>query len=369
MTERGFFSRAGDKDSSSILAMLEEAEFKGAISLLYTRRPDAFASLKREGNPVAVYLVREGRDETSARPVGFGACAVNSCYLDGKIAKAGYLFSFRIKNDNPAAVRLVPRAYRFHFDEMRELGIRDFYTTILSENLPAIRFLERRRPSMPRYEFLGEINTLTLSTGGRSVLPPGWQFRRAEPADMAALLSFYRDRAPRYDYFPLIEEEELMRGERLPPLGSFRLLINPAGSIVASGAGWDQQSYKQYIVMNYAGPLALLRPLAPLLLKPLGYPPLPATGTVLKLILLSFLLVDRDDPALFSIFLKSFRASCGGYDMLSFSLHESHPLLPQARRERTLVYKSRLYRVLETTHEQDGPAPSTGIPYVEIGRL
>ena len=47
--DRYNFETARPEDAGEILEILEEIDFKGKISLTFTRRPDPVASFKKEG--------------------------------------------------------------------------------------------------------------------------------------------------------------------------------------------------------------------------------------------------------------------------------------------------------------------------------
>ncbi len=355
-------SAAEESDGPEILAILEQAGFSGAISLLYTRRPDPLLSLRREGEDVHVFVCRDTRNNSVCM---FSACAVNPCFVEGQVRQTGYLFSLRLREDDPGVIRRAPEGYRTVFREMEDAGVELFITTILTENTPARKMLEKRRASMPVYEFIGEIETLTFRTGGHGHVPDGLVFRRAESTDIPRLVGFCRDEGRRYQYFPLLREEDLRRGTSCPGIGDFFVLTR-SGSILAAGALWDQRDYKQYVAMRYGGLFRLFRLVSKLLFPLLGYPSLPPIGSVLNMAVLSFLLAAGDDPLIYSLFLRTMLAAGRNFDSLSFGLHVANPLLAVAKKKRCLVYRSRLYRVWKPGTE---PPAFSGIPYVEIGRL
>ena len=68
-------SCAGENDQ--LLALLEETGFNGKVSMTYARRPDALASLNREGAHVDVVTIKDTRTETVA---AMGAYAVNTMF-------------------------------------------------------------------------------------------------------------------------------------------------------------------------------------------------------------------------------------------------------------------------------------------------
>jgi hypothetical protein len=353
------FDLADQQHSEELLEILEEAEFKGRISILYTRRPDAMKSIQREGQRVMVYRCI-GEDDTA----GFGACAVNPMFLDGKVQQIGYLFGFRVKKNHMHFIRHLPEGYRFHFDENKNAA--GFITTILEENIPARRLLEKKRKSMPLYDYLGQIRTFSMRTGQKARLPEGWSINRLERDEIDEMLKFYLEQGQSFQYFPVFSREDLMQGEKIPAWDSFYILRSPEGKIAAAGAVWDQQSYKQYIIQGYSPGFTFIRPVLNLLAPLLGIPSLPKPGSVLNFFILAFFLSRDMDPLAYGMFLDQMLASQTSYDSCSIGLHESNSLSAVIQKKRPLIYKSRLYRVIQ----QPAQAPDfQGIPFIEIGRL
>jgi hypothetical protein len=339
---------------------LEQGDFKGRISLLYSRRPSVLDSLNREGSPVEVYLAEE--DDLA----GVGACAVNEMKIQGEIRRTAYLFSFRMNKNTPSALRHFREGYAFHFSRMKELGIGDCFTTILEDNKPAIQLLEKKRRAMPHYDYQGDIITLTLKTGGMGKLPKGWTLGIPKEEDLDEMLQFYDEQMDRYSYAPQLKKEELLKGHSCPHYSNFRLMRDSRGSILAMGAIWDQRNYKQYTVMGYQGLVKYIRPLTPMIFPFFGYPGLPRKGSVLKMFSLAFCLCKDSHSTIFMEFLGEIRRQTRGFDCLTIGLHEKDPLLAPIKKLPHIQYKSRFYRVFEQYQDQ---APLDKIPFIEIGRL
>ncbi len=362
----GKFSLAQSEDSADLLTILEDTSFSGKISLLYTRRPDAWASLQREGKKVFVYRYAERDPDGSITVKGFGACALNPVLIDGQLTTLGYLFSFRILHGAEAALRHFPEGYRFHFQACAPTGTTHFLTTILEDNRAARQLFEKKRASLPLYDYIGTINTFNIRTGGRSRLPTRWVFRKARSADIENLLRFFSAESRRYQYFPVLKREDLLEGRTCPSINDFYLLLKPDGEIAACGAAWDQRSYKPYLISGYSGVYRWLRPLSALLCPILQLPNLPPPGSTLNFCVLGFFLAAENRADIANRFLRNFKSHNAQYNFFALGLHEKHPLLPTLSRLSPLVYRSRLYRVFQKHEEKN---LFTGLPYIEIGRL
>ena len=355
---------AGPRDGGDILDLLEGTPSRANISLYYTRRPDPWASYQRDGDDVMLAVYRNPR---SGGIDGMGACAINHLYIEGKPAKVAYLYGFRLREEALSRVVLLPRGYRWFLDIMAEKGVSCSYTTVLEGNLPARRMLEKRRASMPVYEYAGNFEIFALATGGKAKLPAGYRFRAVVPGDGTRLLEFLNREGGRHPFFPVLTEGELSRGTTTPRLQDFCILEDPSGEIVCAGAIWDQREYKQYIVRGYGGAYRLLYPLSPLV-RLLGYPRLSPPGTVLPFFTLSCFASKEDSPALFGLFLRGIRSAGRGFDYLLVGLHGEHPFRRVVARRPHIVYRSRLYLVYEGGRGRPIMTPGD-IPYLECGRL
>ena len=77
---------AHEKDGKELLKILESSAAKGAIELIYTRRPDAYESYMKENGNAFVFI---SRNEEKA--VGTCAELVRDVYINGERCKAAYI--------------------------------------------------------------------------------------------------------------------------------------------------------------------------------------------------------------------------------------------------------------------------------------
>ena len=352
------------EDGPAILDLLEDDPSEGRISLIYTRRPDPWASYMREGYDVmlAVYRNRE-----TARIDGMAACSVNVLYLKGKPAKIAYLFGFRLRKEAISRIVLLPRGYQTFLDNMEGNGVQCAFTTILEENLAARRMLEKRRSSMPVYEYVGDFEIFTLVPGGSGRLPYGYRFHQAGPADESSLLEFLNREGSRHPFYPYLTAEDLRTGRTTPLLEDFYLLEDRNRELVCAGAIWDQRDYKQYVLKSYRGFYRWIYPISPLF-RLFGYPRLSRPGTILPFFTLSCFAAKGDEPEYFSLFLSGIRRAGRGLGYFIVGFHELHPLREVVRRKPHIRYRSRLYLVYEEGKKQRIIEPGES-PYLECGRL
>ena len=137
--------------------LLDQGNFTGNIGLKYNRSPSPWSSFLREGDYV---LLLTAWHKTNSKLLGIGAAVSNIVWINYEETNVVYLFSFRIARQEPSAIFLTPEAYRMVMDMFPDSTI--YLTTILEENLQAIRFLERQRKSMPAYHFITRLVTYCI---------------------------------------------------------------------------------------------------------------------------------------------------------------------------------------------------------------
>jgi len=328
-------------DGQELLEVLEETVFPGNISLLYTRRPDAYQSFKQEGTDVDIVVCR---DREQGRIAGVGACAFHRLFVNGAPENVGYLFGLRVRPEYRRAAPILFRGYRFLHQRQQAQGAPFALTTILTENRAAQALLEQPRATLPTYTPLGVYEVYALKTHrvARPSASARLNFRQAEASDVPRLIEFLQEQGCRSQFFPMLEAEDLTEG-RISGLArhNFYLLYDAGQHILAAGALWDQRHYKQYIVQGYRGVLKLLYPLSRVF--PLfGWPALPAPGKMLAFFTLSFWAVQGYDPELFSLLLDGVSVCARAYPFFLVGLPEQHPLRPVLHKRPHISYTSHL---------------------------
>ena len=365
------FEQATAQDSDEILTILEDAPFKGNISLLYTRRPDAYWSFTQEGEEVNIIVARDTKHDNIA---GLGACALRTLFVNGIPARVGYLFGLRVARAYLKKFPILHRGYAYLRALHQTKKVACYITTILEENLSAQALLEKRRAFMPTYHPFGKYEIFALTTGrtreSRSSRLASYPFRRATISDLPALITFLHEQGQQFQFFPILTESTLRSGI-FPGLRveNFWVMQNTEGEFLATGALWDQRSYKQYVLQGYGGYFKWLYPFAKLL--PLfGFPALPAPGSTLAFCTLSFWAVKDRDPEIFPLFLEQITRTAAPFPFLLVGVHESHSLRSILQKRPHISYRSNVYLVFwEEQQEFVNNLRQDILPYIECGML
>lgn len=352
-------------DGPALLELIEAAPAKGNIRLLYTRRPDAYASLHREGGQVSVSILR-GED---GRPDFMACCTLRPHYLDGRAATLGYLGGVRRRENVPLRGNWV-----------RELAAREgpradaWLLSILEGNGETLHLAGKPRAHIPRLVPLCGYTTWLLNP--RALAAHAAKLRGADgdtpipravrPEDLPEVHRFLADCGRRYQFFPAVTDLEAQFPD-LAPEDCF--VLREQGKIAAFGALWDQSGYRQYIVREYRGPMKLARLAGPLL-KTMGYIPLPPPGATLPLATLSLLATRDDSPGRLAALLQGMAAAAQrrGYGALVAGTAEGHWQEGLFRGARHLSFGSRIYRI-EAGQQAGGPAREALPIHLECGLL
>jgi hypothetical protein len=370
-SKRFVFEPAGPEDEREILDIFEASVFSGKISLLYTRRPNVYESFLKEGEDVELLLCR---DREKGRVVGLGAYSVSERYVNGRAQKVGYIFSLRGRGQSLKSHPLLPKAFEYLERRCRNKGVDFYLTTILSDNVYARQLLEKRRRCMPFYEFYGnyEVFALRTSLGLKPQEDIDLVFRKAQKIDVDAVVEFLNKEGRRYQFFPVIRREDLIR-EVYPAVAieNFYLVVDRHGRILAAGAAWDQHEYKQYIMQGAQGTIGmnnLFASLCPSFLWP--WPKFPMSGEMLRFFTLSFWVIREHNKRVFNYFLARLSVESSQYPFFLVGVYGCHPLRRCLTSRPHVVYKSRAYLV--NWDKKTSPLTRLNekfIPYLECGML
>jgi len=197
------YGYATEKDGEEIAALLEDAEFKGGISIAYCRRPNAVLSLAKDGDKSTFVVAKNAEGKI----IGVGGCTIN-----GDVA---YLTGMRA-----VAPVNIPKAYQLIREFCAENNVKLTYTTILEDNIAVQKMLEKKRASMPYYLRHSELVT-----------------------------NIIRKKLRVKDKNTLTLEDD-----------GFYVLREPSGNELACGKAVEQWDYKQYVIKKYGWQLRLLKP-------------------------------------------------------------------------------------------------------------
>jgi hypothetical protein len=338
---------AGLGDDADIRALLRESVMDGAIRLALTREPRFALGAEVEGERHHTVLVR---DPATNRLLGMGSRSVREVFHHGEPARLGYLAQLRTApgsrhvrciRDAFGAIEAATRPDELPFD----------LTSIVADNAPARRLLERGLPGLPVYRPLAEAETLVMPT-----TDPVWARRRrrvptvrqAGASDLERVVGFLQAQLRRHALAPRWTETDLRERCRDLAIEHF-MLLEEQGALRGVGAVWDQRAFKQVVIAGYQPWLRRARRPLNAALHVLGQPRLPPAGASLALGYLSHFALAADDDLEGAVAL--FHALRGlargrGLAQLAITLAADHPLRAAlGQRFGARPYRSILYAV------------------------
>jgi len=356
------FEIASAQHDATLRRLLRENPMPGRISLSLEREPSYFAAAGIEGPEHQTIVALEGE-----RVICAGSISARQRFINGAPMRVGYLGGLRMDASRRGRAAIIRRGYDF-FRHLHEQGGPPLYlTSIVADNLPARRLLERGLKGMPTYRFLGEFVTLIIrrrhrgetdkSTGlaHRRLRENGLRLRSGSDARTAEIVELLQRDHQQYQFAPIWSADELQPQ-------NFRVVYSPDGTPTACAAIWDQRAIKQTVVRGYAQHLRWARPLINLGAAVLRRPGLPRIGQSISHAFVSHLAASPLEPQLaeWLILLLHGPASARHIDYLTLGFDARDPRLAHLRKVfRPREYASRLYAVhwddgAELAHSLDG---------------
>jgi len=357
---------ATSSDDGDLRALLRGNPMGGWVSVAMEREPSYFVPLVTGDEHDAIIA----RDAATGCAVGMCARTIRPAYIDGEIRSLGYIGELRIAADHRHRFHIIREGFQTLRRELHRPDLTPFYlTAIVADNAPARRLLEAELPGKPTYGPIADCTTLAMRTGRGAVAPA----MRADEDDLADISDCLARNHARYQFAPLWTEADIRDAAQAGGPGTRDFLLHRAhGKIAGCLALWDQSRARQAVIRGYRPQIAWLRPWLNAMSAFTGIPPLPRSGEALRLVYLSFMAIDGDDPAiackLVAAGLREARRR--GFDLALLAMAEDNPMLPALRQSfRARDYRSKLYLV----HWPDGREAvedlATRIVHVEAGLL
>ena len=278
-------------EGKRILEILETSPAKGAIELLYTRRPNAYESYHKESNDVRVHVIK---DEEAI--IATSAEIIRDVYINGEVKKTSYLCGLKKDPYYDGVVNFG----KLFFKSLTREDIDCYFCSVVEDNKEARALFEKRRKRVMNMDYLQTYTTYMFKPYFKfKVVENNFVFKQVEKSEEEAVVKFLNEEGKNKNFFPVINSLEQFTDLSANDF----YILKKDDEIIACGALWNQKNYRQYIVKKYNGMMKLARFFNPLISK-LGYMRLPKEDTPIDFPMLSFFISKDDNAEYYKIFLN-----------------------------------------------------------------
>ena len=329
MRPRFRFEVVGEKEDSSLRAVLRKVSMPGRTSLSFQTEP-SFLAAEGAGNMESQVIAV--RDTYTDGIVAMGSRCFRLMFVDGEIQLGGYLHGLRGLPEVRGGT-LLARGYRFLRQLHGDGRVPYYVTTILDDNEYAKGLLTSRRAGLPVYEPRGHLKVFLLplyrrTHSGRR--PSSRVVRGMHSHLLSAALESVNAFNRRHQFGPYYTPDDFERKTTLlPHFDPDALYMYQKGSEITGTLGiWDQTAFKQWVVTRYSWPYRLAAPFSPLGALLGLIPKLPGVGTPIQLLYASFLTCIPGDEETLEDILEVVVGDWSqlGYTFLAVGVHERSPL-------------------------------------------
>ena len=237
---KAVFRKAVPGDGEQMLELIESHSSNGALDIVYTRRRDAYQSYLSDCKDAEMTLCVDEENRIKAQMV----CLLRRLYINGKVHTVGYVTGLHKRKNS---IINLPRLFD---TALHSSQCRLFYCSILDGNDGTFHMLNKKRTYMPELHIIRTYTTYLISPKAFKRIHHDFTFRQATEKDSEKLFKFFHEYGKTHNFFPEISSFSQFHGI---DVGNFYLLIHQNGDIAATGALWNQQDFKQYIVKKYGG--------------------------------------------------------------------------------------------------------------------
>ncbi len=278
-------------EGKRILEILETSPAKGAIELLYTRRPNAYESYHKESDDVRVHVIK---DEESI--IATSAEVIRDVYINGIVKKASYLCGLKKDPHYNGVVNFG----KLFFKSLTRKDVDCYFCSVVEDNKEARALFEKRRKRVMNMDYLQNYTTYMFKPYFKFKADSSkFVFKQVQKDDEKLLLKFLNAEGKNKNFFPVFKSLDQFTDLKANDF----FVLKKDNEIIACGALWNQKNYRQYIVKKYNGLMKFVKILNPLIGK-LGYIKLPKENEPINFPMLSFFIAKEDNEEYYKIFLN-----------------------------------------------------------------
>jgi hypothetical protein len=319
------------EDGIEMLELIESESSSGIIELIYTRRPNAFESYKKECKDSKVAIIRDKKGK-----IAFQAACIPGCYhVDGKSVIAGYVGGIRKRNDYNGLIN-----WKDVVNFVEKQGLDIYLCSFLSGNEASEKMFFKKRDFMPELLPLCNYTTYIINPKiFKKKLLEGLTFRSINRDDIDNVHEFLKKEMMKYNFSPVVNNITDFSGLNLDDC----YILERKGEILVFGALWNQKGFKQYIVEGYSKTLKMIQKFS-FISGILGYIEMPEEGKEFDFPILSFFYSKDGNMEIYNLFLNQIaQAVRKKYKMFVIGICDDDPADSLYKKIRTINFKSKIY--------------------------
>ncbi|WP_144391873.1 hypothetical protein [Pleionea sediminis] len=293
--------QATENDTGIIRDLIHATPQDGDLLINFEREPNFFDGTKVTTSKPDVWLYYDNIKKQLGGVFSFGSREV---YVNGARKQIRYANDLRIHSDYRGSRSLL----RMFNQVKKQLNDREWMqTVILSDNQASLSTVGSGRAGLPTYYPYGKVATHMLYVSGKKPeINNGINIRLAKPDDINAMQRFFNKEAPKKQFYPHYEFNNLKTEDSYYnnlSIENYFLAFN-GSEIVGICGFWNQKEFKQTRFLEYRGKMRLLRQVNNVYSKLFGGIQLPKPGDTLDYISLHTILVKNNNPGIFSSLLR-----------------------------------------------------------------
>ena len=180
---------ANSEDGKEILRILESSAADGNIELIFSRRPDAYASYMKESNDVRVFISKKQN-----RAVSTCSEIIRDLYINGEINKTAYICGLK-KDAKYDGFGFGSKFFR----ELYRDDIDRYFCSVLADNNNAIKMFSKKR-SIISLNRITDYKTYIINPNIKfKSQKHSYDFCKATKNDVPELLNFLNNEGKKKD--------------------------------------------------------------------------------------------------------------------------------------------------------------------------
>lgn len=315
-----------------------EAQTHLSMNLKLDLSPDIREAVKVLGNDTRYLAVI---DKNKGHIACACALSLKKCYIQGTCYTMGYMSGLKARREymGSTVFACFMRGFNAYWKEVKAVC---WIFSVFTENDVLNRLLQKEHSLFAPVEILTGYRTFLFRPHKLKLSFPvtgDYITRYARPEDLDAIQNYLRKQFIMRDLMPAYTESEILDGTGLLnkfPLTNLALTLKN-NSIAGMAGIWDQSEFRRWYVESYSHSYRFLRPLINIGAGLSGMPFLPRPGVAIPYKLISLLLIDEDDPAIFCLLYKQLLSLIAYKDLVSVGLTEQNPLNP--------LFRNKCYRL------------------------